>query len=65
MKLLDCSYGTQKSIKQKYVMPTDLSSVYVQNKLPYQLIGNCKVALNVKLSSLYGGGFHTSGSLNQ
>lgn len=65
MKLLDCSYGTQKLIKQNFVLPSDLTSVYVQNQLPYQLIGNCKVALSVKLSSLYGCGFHTSGSHNQ
>ena len=65
MKLLDCSYGTQKLIKQNFVLPSDLSSVHVQNQLPYQLIGNCKVALSVKVKNLYGGGFHTSGSLNQ
>ena len=59
MRFTTLTERVQNRIKKRFQVPTDTSKVYVMdNEIPYELYGNSKVVLSVKLSGVYGNGFH-------
>lgn len=59
MRFTTLTERVQNRIKSKYQVPADTSKVLVTaDEIPYELYGNSKVVLSIKLSSVYGQGFH-------
>jgi len=62
MNYLELSLEKQKSIANRYILPSDKNELCVTPEgVPYKLISGCKVICTLNTRALIGEGFHTHG----
>ena len=62
MNYIKLSKSEQKSIADRFVLPSDTSKLQVTNEgTPVEIIHGCRVACTLKHSALIGEGFHNHG----
>lgn len=65
MKFSDLSKEVKKDISKRYLIPSNVESVLVdENNRPYELFGKSKVVLTININSTIDSGFHSGSNRN-